>query len=443
MSLKIKLNWLTLILVVALTLRLAYALSQDHLLAYNNTAGDSAWYLRSGHWLLTDTLPGPVPTAPLYLLFIGLAQAIFSDEAAIIFIRVAQALMGAATCYFAYRLATILTQDEHAGLVAAGVLAISPVFVIESAQILTETLYVFLVFGALLLYVDLVARRNTPVRTRTIILLALQLGLATLTRAVLLLFPLGLAAYMPLVWGRRAGLTRAAVMLVVYTLLVSIWTVHNAVRWNRLVIGAEGYAAFLYVGATGWQEPFSMDEQLMQAVPSLADAANLTTEVRTEAFTQAAANAIGSDPAGWVRRRFAELANAYFQPHGTVFFPGESLKTLAGDWLRDDRTISGLLALTHGDAFWPKLTIYLFHYAGLLFGLIGMWLCRRQWRTALPLMGFVLYTTLVHLPLLALPRYIFPTEVIWWVFASVALVKLAGQFRTARQPALIQEAARG
>jgi hypothetical protein len=40
---------------------------------------------------------------------------------------------------------------------------------------------------------------------------------------------------------------------------------------------------------------------------------------------------------------------------------------------------------------------------------------------ALPLAGFILYTTLVHLALQAIPRYIFPTEVFWWVFAAVAL----------------------
>jgi hypothetical protein len=235
-----------------------------------------------------------------------------------------------------------------------------------------------------------------------------------------------------------------ALLLAVYTLLVSIWTVHNAVRWNRLVVGAEGYAAFLYVGAIGWQEPYTFDQQLMQDVPELAEADNLTTEVRTEAFSEAAAQAIGSDPVGWMRRRINELASAYLQPHGTVFFPGESLKTMAGDWLRSDRSVAGLLDLTRGDAFWPKLSIYLFHYAGLLFGMVGMWLCRRQWRTALPLMGFVLYTTLVHLPLLALPRYIFPTEVVWWVFAAIALVRLGGQLISARQPTVLtlQEIAR-
>jgi hypothetical protein len=222
-------------------------------------------------------------------------------------------------------------------------------------------------------------------------------------------------------------------MLAVYALVVSIWTVYNAVRWNRLVIGAEGYASFLYVGATGWRDPYALDEGLMEDVPELAEAEYLTLEVRQDAFSQAAADAISRDPVGWIRRRVTELASAYLQPHGTAFFAGESLKQLAGDWLQHDRSLAGLLNLSRGDAFWPKLSIYVFHYAGLLFGLAGMLRCRRQWRTALPLIGFVLYTTLVHLPLLAIPRYIFPTEGIWWVFAAVALVVVADRTIASRR----------
>jgi hypothetical protein len=418
-----------LILALALVLRLAYALSQDHALAYRNTGGDSAWYLRNGYQLVTDTIPASPPTAPLYLVFIGLPQAFVSPEAAVVVIRMVQALMGAATCYFAYRLASILAKDERAGLLAAGALAISPAFIMETAQIQTETLYIFLVSGALLAYISLVIPtlsmgatwQVAPTRASwlpPVIVVALLLGLATLTRAVLLLFPLALAAHL----GWRAGWKRGAVLLAVYTLVVSIWTVYNAARWQRLVIGAEGYAAFLYVGATGWQDPFALDERLMEDAPELAEAESLNADVRQDAFTQAAGEAISRNPLGWLRRRISELASAYLQPYGTAFFPGESLKQLAGDWLRQDRSLGGLLALTGGEAFWPKLSIYFFHYVGLCFGAAGMWICRRQWRTALPLIGFVLYTTLVHLPLLALPRYIFPTEVVWWIFASIGLL---------------------
>ena len=59
-----------------------------------------------------------------------------------------------------------------------------------------------------------------------------------------------------------------------------------------------------------------------------------------------------------------------------------------------------MLALTRGDFFWPKLALYVLHYTALLAGLVGMWLYRRRWQIALPLIGLIVYVTLVHLALL-------------------------------------------
>jgi hypothetical protein len=151
-------------------------------------------------------------------------------------------------------------------------------------------------------------------------------------------------------------------------------------------------------------------------------------------YAQAAQNLIRQDPLGWVKRRVTELAGAYLQPHGTTLFPGESLRDLGLRWLREDRSLAGLAALTQGDAFWPKLALYLFHYAAMIGGVAGMWLERRRWRIALPMIGFVAYLTLIHLALLALPRYLFPNELFFWVFTAAALSRLA------RRPAL-EEAA--
>ena len=128
-----------------------------------------------------------------------------------------------------------------------------------------------------------------------------------------------------------------------------------------------------------------------------------------------------TDPLGWIRRRLTELAEAYLQPHGTTFFPGKSLRELAVGWLNGTRSFAELV---QGDAFWSKLALYLFHYVGLLAGLVGMWRYRHRWRVGLPMLGFIAYLTLVHLFLYALPRYLFPAEIFWWVFAAAALQPL-------------------
>lgn len=441
----VKLNnrrWLLLILALAFALRLAFALAQDHrtpyaqswwypdhglsvfltqnpAAAYTLVGGDTWWYLDHGLKLWKDTVQGPPPSAPLYLLLAGAWQSLLPGAGAVVAMRLAQVVMATATCYFAYRLAAALAGDTRAGWIAAGALAVAPVFIIETAQILTETLYIFLVTGALTVYVLMIADATpTPPRYRRVLLVALLLGLATMTRAALLLFPLGLALHLLLVYGWRRGLRYAALLLTVYALLTSIWSIYNLARWNTRVIGAQGLSAFLLIGATEWQAPEQMDAALAGGTDGQLPANVGEQQVLYE---DAAAQAIGADPLGWLARRLTRLAGAYAQPHGTAFFPGESLKDLAQEWLAQDRTLVGLLRLTQGDHFWPKLALYLFHYTSLLGGLVGMWLTRHRWRLALPLSGFILYTTLLHLLLDALPRYLFPMSVFWWVFAAAAM----------------------
>ncbi len=427
---------LLLILALALLLRLAFGLAKDPLLPYYDLGGDSLWYLGTAYAIVTDTPPqgsasdgANLTPPPLYFLLIGIPQALLSPAGAVMAIRVFQAILGTATCYFAYRLALLLTKRTSAGLIAAGALAISPAFIIEAAQILTETTYIFLIAGGMWLYLESFGRHDKGgVRTGApetrpdavpdpqsrrgglalLLIAAALFGLATLTRAVLLAFPLALAAYLLIT---RQSWRRAALFLLVYGLVVSTWTVYSLARWNRFVIAGNGLEAMFYIGATGWSGPQGTDQQLAEVSPELD-------------YTEGAQAAIGQDPLGWIRRRVGELAGAYLQPHGTTFYPGESLRDLALQWLREDRSVRGLIALTRGDAFWPKLVLYGMHYAALIVGLAGMWVYRRRWQIALPMIGSIAYLTLVHLLLLALPRYLFPNEIFWWIFAAAALSQL-------------------
>ncbi len=195
------------------------------------------------------------------------------------------------------------------------------------------------------------------------------------------------------------------------------------------MIAGDGFAGLLYAGSTGWSSPEVFDRQLADdASAGGADAGN--------PYLDAAAHVIGRDPGGYVTRRVTELAEAYLQPHGTAWFPGESLRDLALAWLRDDRSFAGLSRVVAGDAFLPKFVLYLYHYGVLIVGLLGVWAARRRWRLTLPLIGFALYCTLAHLVLYALPRYLFPTLLVWVVLAACGLGLASGQ---RRQP--VQDAA--
>jgi len=152
-------------------------------------------------------------------------------------------------------------------------------------------------------------------------------------------------------------------------------------------------------------------------------------QISTDTYIEQINESISGNIAGFIGRRFKELAGSYLQPHGTTPLGSVGVRNAFMRWLRSDRSVSGFFALLASENFFIKLVIWVFHFGGIFLGLIGMWLTRKQWRLTVPLIGFIAYTTLVHLVLLALPRYIFPTEVPFLIFASIAVIHMASALR--------------
>ncbi len=395
-----------LIAAVALILRLIVALGQDPLAPYNPArSDDSAWYLANAYALVTGAQPPTMITdvsrlasPPLYFLFIGIPQAFLTPEGAVIAVWVIQALMSAVTVALAFDTARQLSGSRRAAALIGWALAVHPALIVESGQILTETLFIFLLTAA----VWLMLRR--PMRSAPVY------ALAALTRAVAL--PLSVLLIGVLRLMRCVTWREQLVFLVIYAAGVGVWTVYSAARWGRLVIAGEGLSAFIYLGAAGWDSPQTVDV-------ALADAGALVDGERD--FATAAADAIRADPAAYAARRISELIGAYLQPHGTTFFPGASLRDALAGWWNADRSPRGLAALTMRDSFWIKLAVYMVHYTGLILGAFGFVRAvrQRETRPAALLIGAVIaYFTAAHLVLYALPRYLFPTAVFWWVLAS-------------------------
>jgi hypothetical protein len=427
---------LLLMLCLGFILRLGYALQQDHLLPYgvDGLRGDTWWYLEYGRLLVEGHAPGPPQSGPLYLLLVGAAQHLFEPAGAILAVRVVQVILSTATIYLTWRLTRSFTEDDRPGLIAALALTLSPVFIIEPAQTLTETLYLFLLLAGLVVYLEII-RNGQPARRdgAALVITGLLLGLTTLTRAVLLLFPVGLALHLLLVYGWRRGLRYGAILLAVYGLVVSTWTVYNRLTWNIWVVGAQGFSAFLFIGATEWQGPQATDQALAQATGVGEDLPSAVDQQQA-LYQQAAADAIRTDPLGWLGRRAGALIEAVLQPHGTTFFTGESLKDLFANWLAQDGSLTGLLRIMGGDAFWPKLAIYLLQYTALAGAMVGLWLIRRQWRVALVLTGLIVYTLLIHFVLDAIPRYLFPLLPLGWALTGLTLTRLWDAVAPALRP---------
>lgn len=446
-------GWLRLIVALAFAARLFYGLTLDPLAPYADRGSDTAWYLETGLTMVNGGDMSHLTPPPLYILVIGLWQKVLPGLGATVAIRFMQAALSALTVWIVYRITlrlysrsrrikdaeaiegslSAVIPAERAALIAAAWMAASPAFILESGAITTETLFMTLLLGGLAVYLIQALERKTP--WAGLILAGVLLGLATLTRAVLLLFPLGLVGHWLFVHHFRGPLAwkGAATLLLAYSLTVSTWTIYSWAKYERFVIAGDGFAAFLYVGATGWDDPQVVDQRLAEATDGNPD------ENRQQNYTNAAADSISANPGGYLRRRVSELAGSILQPYGTTYFSGPSLRQLAADWWRgqptslrglmnhwlwEPRSTAGLAALTREEAFWPKLTLYLFHYPALILGAVGMWLSRRQWRSSLVLIGYIVYTLLVHLILLALPRYIFPTVPLWIAFAAATIQRM-------------------
>jgi hypothetical protein len=432
-----------LLVVVGLLLRLVAALQGDPMAPYFPSGGDTAWYMAMGEGLWAALLHGVevgvsraglqyVNSAynipPLYVLFVGFWQQIVPPDWAVIGIRASQCLLSVLTGLLAADAARRLAQSTRAGLVVLAVMMLDPSQILEPRHILTETLYITLVTASVWAYlvwmVDVKA-----VRPRAALGVGAPLALASLTRAVGIVYPLFLAAH--LMWRWRAQWRRAAVaaglLLATYIALTSIWTVYNVVVWDRFLYLSDQFLPAVWRGATTEDgSPFENDALLLaDATPDPDCEGDCTPRITLDLYARQALRFITEDLTGYVSLRLSELGESILQPHAATNLPGESLRALAADWARSGFTWEGLLRLVNGDDFWLKLTIYIFQYAGYGLMLVGLWRLRARWHLAAVPLTFIIYTVAIHVVLLALPRYIFPIMPMVWMLAGAALRPLA------------------
>ena len=424
---------LWLVLALALLLRVLTALTLDAAAPLADRGGDSGWYLANGYTLLTGqqaasgiiAQPESLGQPPLYFVFVGLPQALLPGGQAVLLIRLLQALAGVLTVLLVYDIAAQLG-GRLAGRIAGAVVAISPAFVLENAQIKTETLYMLLLTAGVWAGMRMLQARTS---WRWAALAGVCFGLAALTRAVALGYLPVVLAVVLLCAGLRSGWRLAAALALSAALVISTWTIYNLVRYQRLVISGTGLTAFVYLGAAGWQGPQQTDAQL-----GLTEGqAPSTAAGQQQVYAEQTAQIIREDTAGYLAHRLREWSGALLQPFGTEAYAGESLRALAADWWANDRSPGGLARLAQGEAFWEKLTLYVLHFSAAALGMAGLFVCRRRWRLALLPASYIAFTLAIHLVLMALPRYFFPVQPLLWAFAGVALAALwrARPFRRA------------
>jgi 4-amino-4-deoxy-L-arabinose transferase-like glycosyltransferase len=413
--------------VLTVTLRLAVVLP---LPPHQWLAGsDGPWYARQG-WLISHgNTPDLKNVGPLYPLMLAGVWLGFPDHpeptdplaipaAYLTSVRVIQVALGALTTLFAFGLARRLGVGRRAATAAAVGVGVGPAFVIQPFLIQTETLFMTLFAGTVLVHAG---NLRTPTRAGSVATGAMC-ALAALTRPILLLFPVVLAAHLFLRHRTTRQRSRAASLLISASLVLIPWHVWLYSTMGRFL--PSGFSANLLMGAQGQgtllqrQEFHEMERRL--GTPGIG-------------YAREALRTIGGNPLRWVWIRTRNVAAALAQPHGTSDLGGPSMKAAVLDWMTIDRSAAGLAAIVSEPRFWLRMAVYVFHYVALALALIGVhatWRYRNDW---VVVHAAIAYLLLTYGALTVSPRYLFPAEVFLWVLASAGLSSVSA-WSASRRP---------
>lgn len=304
--------------------------------------------------------------------------------------RVVMALLGAAACVAAMRLARPVFGAPAAAL-AGFMMAAYPKLIYYSGQIVTETPYVLLLLAAMGV---LLAAGRAGASLWLWPAAGVLLGLATLCRSALLGFvPLACLAA-ALGGGRRLrAIGNAALVAGGFALVMAPWWGRNAAVHGRFVPATtEGGFTFWVTNnerADGGGHCFFPEDKA--AFDGLSE-----WEIDRQFYR------MGWD---WVRRH----------PGGFLRLAGAKFVRFWRLWPHASEPAVGVFAaIMAGATFTPVL----------LLALWGAWAARRNWRPLLPIAALFGYYTALHMSLMAITRYRLPLEPFLIVLAAHGAVEL-------------------
>ncbi|MEK4360324.1 glycosyltransferase family 39 protein [Paenibacillus sp. FSL M7-1455] len=181
-------------------------------------------------------------TAPLNSFYIYLLSGVTSQP--ILFIRLVNIVISVLTIFIVYKIG-VKTFNVRVGVFAAFFVAIYYPIIEISPTLLTEPLYMFLLF--LGIYYLLKERDSQSIKQ--LILSALLLGLSTLTRSMLLIAPLFIClTFYDNRLGKKIFVKKSLIYLFVFFIVISPVITKNYLLFNKLSI-SNGSGAALYLGS--------------------------------------------------------------------------------------------------------------------------------------------------------------------------------------------------
>lgn len=398
------------IAITALALRLAWVLVIDPTPTLDG--GDAPFYLQLGKALATGkglAASHLLAVGPAYPLFISIFYLLLPEAWAVQGVRLTQAVIDSGSCLVVALLCQHYFGDRRVSNTAALLLAFDLRFITQAGAINTETLFIALMMIGMWTMTTL----KTLPGTMAHVINGLVWLAATLTRAVVL--PLSIILYGALMIRGpiRRHLKQMALAGGIALTILGAWSAWLYAASGKPVVVSDGFAGNFWMGSRGdgqWPGIVQFQQELDDLKARYGG---------REAYLEDAFKIIAADPLAYGKLLFVKAARAYAQPHGTVTFGGESLKEITVRILRGEASVAELLS---GDAFLPKLYIYIFHYIGIGGGLIGFWLNRRRPAVVLPLALPIIYFSGIYTLLTIIPRYIFPIMPFYLMMAAYAAI---------------------
>jgi 4-amino-4-deoxy-L-arabinose transferase-like glycosyltransferase len=399
---------------LALAVRLAFVLLTPPVPCEDCTFYDEvAWNVASGRGFIggfaSETFAGPSPLGhaapeagmgPTYPFFVAaIYRAAGRTPAAV---GVAQAVVGAATVWLVYAIASSL--GRRIAVIAALLVACSPALVVHTSLLLTETVVAALL-ALLVRTVSVAIHRDGLLRAGAA---GFVLGLATLTRTeCVLMLPLVVG----IIWW-RGGARRAVLALILAAVgcaTIGVWTIRNYRVFHKPILVSAAGGEVLWLSTKGWMDWQRDDPELRRLVQGQDYVG------QNEVLGREALRNIRRDPLGYAGLCARRIPAFWLSSH-TSYVNGlsESFRAYA-----DRQAYLRLLA---------KAALLMFSLAIVALGALGIVIVCRSRLTTEALLALAAIATIagVHVLLYASPRYQIAILPLVSIFAAAAINRLTG-----------------
>ena len=246
---------------------------------------------------------------PLYPLFLAGIQGLFGTN--LRFIQAAQVVLIAATLVVFYLLVGRVFGNKVA-VVAAFLLSLYVPFTVRAALVMSEVLFIFLLFLALYLVISAIQEH----KVKYYVAAGAILGLASLTRPITVFLPLILIPLLIMVTrqqiGPRFALKQSALFLSTFLLVLLPWGIRNGATLGEFTPLPSSGGVNLWVATHPDWKPFVKQHmayawQLEEFLAIKQRDSYISSEADERFFDQALEN-IKADPVGWLARSSKKLA---------------------------------------------------------------------------------------------------------------------------------------